>query len=1358
MRCWTARTHLSLFCALLLLLSLSVHCQWPTYDGICTPGIDIGNDISDFKKLENCTVVEGYLKILLIANKKTNHEVFQTLSFPKLTMITDFLLLFRVPGLDSLSTLFPNLSVIRGRNLFYNYALVIFEMNHLKDIGLHSLRNITRGAVRIEKNPELCYLESVDWSLIMNADLNFIVGNKQACTDVCPGFIEENPQCMMTNFSGASTYRCWTSNHCQKVCPEQCGKRACTESGECCHPQCLGSCTAPDSATACAACQHYSYGGRCVERCPPDTYIFEGWRCITLEMCGEAHLPFAFERFVIHGGECKIECPPGFNRESSQSMFCSKCDGLCDKVCEGKDIDSVDAAQSLKDCTVINGSLRINIRRGNNIASELENFLGLIKTVTGCVRIFRSPMLSSLSFLKSLNHIHGKELYENMYAFSAFDNQNLQFLWDWSQHNLTVHTGKLFFGRNPRLCISEIRKMWQKTGIKDKFVEDDFRNNGGRANCERKILKFLSNSTGSNTISLTWERYQPAGYTGLISFEVYYREAPFQNISEFDDLDGCGSNSWMMVDVDSPQDENRNPEVLLSGLKPVTQYAIFLKTVTLVVENIDTHVLGAKSELVYILTRPKVPTIPVDIRAYSNSSTSLVVQWSPPVFPNGNHIYYLLRWQLLKEDRELYQNDYCLNEMKIAIRYATGLADALASIKPINSNSERPNKTLCCRCPKSEQDIKRTSDDIIYRKAFEDFLHNSIFQPRPNNRQRREASGVANSTFLHMLLGASESLGEGNFTGPNPYMGEFHEIKLEDTSFEIQGLRPFTVYRIDLHACNEEIQQCSAPAFAFPRTKPADKADDIPGPVTWQDSDDSVTVKWPEPAQPNGLILLYEIHFHLGSELEKHECVSRHHYMEHGGVRLTNLRPGNYSVRVRATSLARNGSWTQPIVLYVPQAERYEKLLYLMFIPVVLLLGVLAVTMYVVNKKRNSDRLGNGVLYASVNPEYLSATEVYVPDEWEVAREKITMSRELGQGSFGMVYEGIAKGVVKDEPETRVAIKTVNESASMHERIEFLNEASVMKEFNCHHVVRLLGVVSQGQPTLVIMELMTQGDLKSYLRTLRSIKNTSSLPLPPLKKMIQMAGEIADGMAYLNANKFVHRDLAARNCMVAEDFTVKIGDFGMTRDIYETDYYRKGGKGLLPVRWMSPESLKDGVFTTMSDVWSFGVVLWEIATLAEQPYQGMSNEQVLRFVMEGGLLDKPDNCPDMMFELMRMCWQYNPKMRPTFLEIISSIKDDLDPNFKEVSFFYSEENKPPDTEELDLENLGTMENVPLEPCTKALVPSPSPSSPSSGTDKCCTNGPVLLLQSSFNEAQPYAHMNGGRKNERTLPLPQSSVC
>ncbi|XP_051506231.1 insulin-like growth factor 1 receptor [Myxocyprinus asiaticus] len=1387
MRSNKQRRHWTLFCGLVLVLSTLCHGE------ICGPGIDIGNDISNFKRLENCTVVEGYLQILLIGGKNNNNqEVFRTLSFPKLTIITDYLLLFRVSGLDTLSTLFPNLTVIRGRNLFYNYALVIFELTSLKDIGLYNLRNITRGAIRIEKNPELCYLDSVDWSLIMDAEFNNIIaGNKQSkeCGDVCPGIMEDNPQCIKTNFNSNSNYRCWTSNHCQRICPEWCGLRACTYTGECCHPQCLGGCTAPNNDRACAACQHYYHEGRCVEDCPPGTYKFEGWRCITMELCSKIHLP-DYDRFVIHGGECMADCPPGFTHDENQSMFCKACEGLCDKFCDEKVIDSVDAAQSLKGCTVIRGNLHINIRRGNNIALELENFLGLIKTVTGYVRIRSSHTLNSLSFLKSLRYINGDELWDDMYAFVALDNQHLQFLWDWSQHNLTINAGKLYFRLNPKLCMSEIRKMWAKTGITEKFLEEDFRNNGHRASCESKILKFISNSTRSNRIKLTWERYQPPNYRDIVSFVVYYKEAPFQNITEFDGQDGCGSDSWNMVDVDLPEDQTQNPGVLLSYLKPWTQYAIFVKAVTLVVEDKDRHHLGAKSEVVYIWTKPSAPSMPVDIRAYSNSSSKLVVRWSSPVALNGNNTYYLLRWRQQGEDQELYQHNYCSKELKIPIRIsATGLTET-EDTNPTNQEIGGRDKPSCCPCPKSEKVLKQIKDDIYYRKAFENFLHNAIFTPRPPDRRRRDVFGVANATFIHTLMSGNWNLTEGNFSVDEPARHEhpFHERKVRELNADINGLHPFTVYRIDLHACNDEVRHCSAAAFVFSRTKPAERADDIPGPVTWEGLEDSVFLKWPKPHKPNGLILLYEIQYRLGAEAEKHECVSRQHYKEHKGVKLSNLGPGNYSARVRATSLAGNGSWTDPIAFYVLQVKQsgYEHFLYFMIIPIVMIFSVFTgVAFILVNKKRNSDRLGNGVLYASVNPEYFSAAEMYVPDEWEVEREKITMCRELGQGSFGMVYEGIAKGVVKDEPETKVAIKTVNESASMNERIEFLNEASVMKEFNCHHVVRLLGVVSQGQPTLVIMELMTQGDLKSYLRSLRSKESTSSLPLPPLKKMIQMAGEIADGMAYLNANKFVHRDLAARNCMVAKDFTVKIGDFGMTRDIYETDYYRKGGKGLLPVRWMSPESLKDGVFTTMSDVWSFGVVLWEIATLAEQPYQGLSNEQVLRFVMEGGLLDKPDNCPDMLFELMRMCWQYNPKMRPSFLEIISSIKDDLEPGFKETSFFYSEENKPPDTEELDMENVGTMENVPLEPssCLQPLTPSSAfpqqctpgpqgsvtpagasspPASPCS-MDKhphpaSAANGPSMVHRSPFDKTKAYAHMNGGRKNERALTLPQSSAC
>uniref|UniRef100_A0A7N6B2F7 Tyrosine-protein kinase receptor n=1 Tax=Anabas testudineus TaxID=64144 RepID=A0A7N6B2F7_ANATE len=1381
----------------------------------CGPSIDIGNDISEFRRLENCTVVEGYLQILLIGDKNNNNinqEVFRSLSFPKLTMITDYLLLFRVSGLDSLSTLFPNLAVIRGRNLFYNYALVIFEMTSLKDIGLYNLRNITRGAIRIEKNPELCYLDSIDWSLIMDAEFNnYIAGNKQSkeCSDVCPGIMEKSPQCRKTMFNNNYNYRCWNSNHCQKECPEKCARRACTADGECCHPQCLGSCTVPDSDTACAACVHFYHQGRCVADCPPGTYKFEGWRCISAELCSKVHLP-EFDSFIIHGGECMPECPSGYTRTAPNSMFCTACDGLCDKVCEEKVIDSMDAAQSLKGCTVIKGNLHINIRRGHNMVAELESFTGLIQRVTGYVRIRHSHTLSSLAFLRSLRYIDGEELLDDIYAFSAFDNQQLQYLWDWKQHNLTIRTGKLYFRANPKLCMSEIRKMWDKTGIQGRFDESDFRNNGDRASCESTILKFKSNSTSSTRIKLTWQRYRPPDYRDLISFIVYYKEAPYQNITEFEGQDGCGSNSWNMVDVELRPDKDSDPGVLLSGLKPWTQYAIFVKAITLMVE--DKHIPSAKSKVVYIRTSPSAPSMPQDVRAYSNSSTQLVVRWSPPVSPNGNQTYYLVRWQQQAEDRELYQHNYCSKELKIPIRIAAiGVGDPEEDTKPTKPDPEGADKGPCCPCPKSVEDLEAEAADASYRKVFENFLHNSIFTPRPPDRRRRDLFGVANSTHSRRNRVNTNSStvpplqatgSNSSATGLEPVVREFEFMEQSVTERELQitGLQPFTVYRIDIHACNRQVQRCSAAEFVFSRTKPAVQS----FVMTWEGHEDWVFLRWPEPPHPNGLILMYEIKFKLAAESEKHECVSGQMYHDQRGVRLSNLSPGNYSVRVRATSLAGNGSWTRGLDLYVP--ERYENALYAMiFVPVfvVLFICLLIAMLVVLNRKRNSDRLGNGVLYASVNPEYFSAAEMYVPDEWEVAREKISLSRELGQGSFGMVYEGLAKGVVKDEPETRVAIKTVNESASMRERIEFLNEASVMKEFNCHHVVRLLGVVSQGQPTLVIMELMTRGDLKSYLRSLRP-KEWSSLSLPPLKKMLQMAGQIADGMAYLNSNKFVHRDLAARNCMVAEDFTVKIGDFGMTRDIYETDYYRKGGKGLLPVRWMSPESLKDGVFTTNSDVWSFGVVLWEISTLAEQPYQGLSNEQVLRFVMEGGLLEKPQNCPDMLFELMRMCWQYNPKMRPSFVEIISSIKDELDPSFKEVSFFYSADNKPADAPQLHLEKMDSTDDIHLDPpsstqpqqtpVSQQTPPSPGPEAPpapslaSSSPSSSCTStaamdkqpsgqqaanglsGPGLAtgsglgtgtgvtMRPSLEELPPYAHMNGGRKNERAMPLPQSSAC
>ncbi|NXL43142.1 ROS1 kinase, partial [Podilymbus podiceps] len=277
-------------------------------------------------------------------------------------------------------------------------------------------------------------------------------------------------------------------------------------------------------------------------------------------------------------------------------------------------------------------------------------------------------------------------------------------------------------------------------------------------------------------------------------------------------------------------------------------------------------------------------------------------------------------------------------------------------------------------------------------------------------------------------------------------------------------------------------------------------------------------------------------------------------------------------------------------------------------------------------------------------------------------RDKLNLHKLLGSGAFGEVYEGTAVDILADgSGESKVAVKTLKKGATDHEKSEFLKEAHLMSKFDHPHILQLLGVCLLNEPQYLILELMEGGDLLSYLRGAR--KQKLPRPLLTVTDLLDICLDICKGCVYLEKMHFIHRDLAARNCLVSEkeyessSRVVKIGDFGLARDIYKNDYYRKRGEGLLPVRWMAPESLIDGVFTNRSDVWAFGVLVWETLTLGQQPYPGFSNTEVLHHVRSGGRLESPNNCPDDLCDLMMRCWAQEPHNRPTFSYIQDKLQE-----------------------------------------------------------------------------------------------------
>ncbi|XP_058460965.1 tyrosine-protein kinase transmembrane receptor Ror [Malaya genurostris] len=264
--------------------------------------------------------------------------------------------------------------------------------------------------------------------------------------------------------------------------------------------------------------------------------------------------------------------------------------------------------------------------------------------------------------------------------------------------------------------------------------------------------------------------------------------------------------------------------------------------------------------------------------------------------------------------------------------------------------------------------------------------------------------------------------------------------------------------------------------------------------------------------------------------------------------------------------------------------------------------------------------------------------------------QDVQFVEELGEGAFGKVYKG--ELTQKDGEKIFVAVKALKENASAKTQADFKREIELISDLRHDNIVCILGVVLKEEPLCMLFEYMAQGDLHEFLiaNSPNEGKQLSQL------QFLLIAQQICDGMEYLASHHYVHRDLAARNCLVGDHLTVKISDFGLSRDIYSSDYYRVQSKSLLPVRWMPSESILYGKFTTESDVWSYGVVLWEIYSYGLQPYYGYSNQEVINMVRARQLLPCPEACPSAVYSLMVECWHEQAVRRPTFPEIGHRLK------------------------------------------------------------------------------------------------------
>ncbi|KAK1162733.1 ephrin type-B receptor 1 [Acipenser oxyrinchus oxyrinchus] len=496
------------------------------------------------------------------------------------------------------------------------------------------------------------------------------------------------------------------------------------------------------------------------------------------------------------------------------------------------------------------------------------------------------------------------------------------------------------------------------------------------------------------------------------------------------------------------------------------------------------------------------------------------------------------------------------------------------------------------------------------------------------------------------------------------------QLGLTETRVYISNLWAHTLYTFEIQAVNGVSNKSPYPPQHVSVNITTNQAAPSMVPIMHQVSATmkAITLSWPQPEKPNGIIFDYELRYY---EKDHNEFNSSMVKSQTNTARIDGLRPGTvYVVQVRARTVAGFGKYSGKMCFQTLTDDDYKSELreQLPLIAgsaaagVVFIVSLVAISI-VCSRKRvytkeavYSDKLqhystgrGSPGMKIYIDPfTYEDPNEAVREFAKEIDVSCVKIEEVIGAGEFGEVYKGRLK--LPGKREIYVAIKTLKAGYSEKQRRDFLSEASIMGQFDHPNIIRLEGVVTKSRPVMIITEFMENGALDSFLR-----QNDGQFTVIQLVGMMR---GIAAGMKYLSEMNYVHRDLAARNILVNSNLVCKVSDFGLSRylqDDTSDPTYTSSLGGKIPVRWTAPEAIAYRKFTSASDVWSYGIVMWEVMSFGERPYWDMSNQDVINAIEQDYRLPPPMDCPAALHQLMLDCWQKDRNARPRFTDIVNTL-------------------------------------------------------------------------------------------------------